>query len=98
MAHKLDFNVVVLTPVQQQQFTDIKRQLDTAPLSAGRENLKKHLSGDMLNLRQRIVAKCCDCMAYHTDGKMDCEIPACPLYPLMPYGKQRKIRNQIKAV
>ena len=50
----------------------------------GRE-LRKHLTGDKLTQRQMILAKCYDCMGGYGDGKIDCEIPECPLYLLMPY-------------
>ena len=50
----------------------------------GRE-LRKHLAGDKLTQRQMILAKCYDCMGCYADGKVDCGIPECPLYPIMPY-------------
>lgn len=51
----------------------------------GARELKKHLMGDKLTQRQAILAKCYDCMGGYGDGKMNCGIPGCPLYPLMPY-------------
>jgi len=41
-------------------------------------------------MRQMILAKCYECMAYYGDGKIDCKIPLCPLYPLMPFRKGEK--------
>jgi hypothetical protein len=38
-----------------------------------------------LTQRQAILAKCCDCMGYHGDGRMDCRMPHCSLYPFRPY-------------
>jgi hypothetical protein len=32
-------------------------------------------------------AKCRDCMNNHCDGRLDCRIVKCPLYPWMPYRK-----------
>jgi hypothetical protein len=32
-----------------------------------------------------IAAMCRGCMAEYIDGRMDCEIPTCPLYYWMPY-------------
>ena len=53
--------------------------------SAGKTNLVKHLRGEHLTQRQAILAKCCDCMGYHADGRMDCRMPHCSLYPFRPY-------------
>lgn len=58
-----------------------------APHSKGKTNLIKHLKGERLTQRQAIIAKCCDCMAYHIDGRINCNIPTCSLYPFMPYKK-----------
>lgn len=60
----------------------------TSPKSSGKGFLLKHLYGDNLTRDQAIRAKCCDCMGYYIDGRMDCEISGCPLYPFMPYRKR----------
>jgi len=36
-------------------------------------------------LKQRLLAKCADCMNLYADGRLDCGIEECSLYPLMPY-------------
>lgn len=51
----------------------------------GGNELQKHLMGERLTQRQMILAKCYDCMNGYLDGKLDCEIKECPLYPLMQY-------------
>jgi hypothetical protein len=51
----------------------------------GGKELKKHLNGDRLTQRQMILAACYSCMNGYLDGKVDCGIKDCPLYPLMPY-------------
>jgi hypothetical protein len=51
----------------------------------GGKESKKHLEGDKLTHKQAILAKCYDCMNGYLDGKMDCGIKDCPLYPVMPY-------------
>ena len=53
--------------------------------SRGNTLLKKHLKGERLTQRQAILSKCADCTGYHADGRYDCEMPDCPLYPYMPY-------------
>lgn len=46
---------------------------------------KRHLEGAKLTPGQAIAAKCSDCMCDYTDGRVDCGIKLCPLYPWMPY-------------
>ena len=59
----------------------------------GRKELRSHLEGKRLTLRQMILAKCYDCMGYFADGKVDCNIPECALYPVMVYRKGYKPRS-----
>jgi hypothetical protein len=56
----------------------------------GNKELKKYLYGDRLTQRQAIIAKCFDCMGQYIDGKIDCLILDCPLYPFMPYRNKEK--------
>ncbi len=57
-----------------------------------RAEFKEHLDGKRLTNKKRIYAKCYDCMGGYADGKNDCEVPKCSLYPLMPY---RKIDSKV---
>lgn len=59
--------------------------VDSAPLAKGKNELLKHLAGDRLTLKQAIQSKCYECNGYYVDGKADCKMPDCPLYPFMPY-------------
>ena len=59
--------------------------LQTVPTSSGRTYLLKHFQGEDLTRSQAIKAKCCDCMGYYIDGRVDCEMSDCPLYSYMPY-------------
>lgn len=34
-----------------------------------------------------ILLQCHHCCGYYSDGKVDCEVVRCPLYPFMPYRK-----------
>jgi hypothetical protein len=47
--------------------------------------LDKHLAGERLTRGQALVAKCADCMNRWRDGRQDCRIPKCALYPYRPY-------------
>jgi len=57
--------------------------------SAGKRHLLRHLRGERLTQRQAILAKCCDCMCYHADGRTDCLMPHCSLHPFRPYRDER---------
>lgn len=52
----------------------------------GKKEILKYLKGNRLTLRQSVIAKCYDYMAFYTDGRNDCKLLDCPLYPFMPYG------------
>ena len=62
----------------------------------GGKELRKHIDGGKLTLKQMIRAKCFECCGNYADGKEDCAIPDCPLYPMMPYGKAWKDRKKGK--
>jgi hypothetical protein len=62
--------------------------------SAGKTNLVKHLKGERLTQRQAILAKCCDCMCYHADGRLDCRMPHCSLYPFRPYKEDPAVSSR----
>ena len=61
------------------------KSFDTAPQSRGKTLLAKHLSGHVLRRNEAIAAKCADCMGLYVDGRIDCAVEDCPLYPFMPY-------------
>ena len=51
------------------------------------EYLEYLKNGQKLSPIKAIKANCYQCMNSYLDGKIDCEIPDCPLYPFMPYRK-----------
>lgn len=53
----------------------------------------KHLQGKKLTPSQAIEAKCSDCMNDYCDGRLDCCVSACPLYPWMPYGSAPRAKS-----
>lgn len=42
-----------------------------------------------------IAAKCADCMSNYGDGRVDCNIPDCPLYPYMPYSSDPRPKRKV---
>ena len=62
----------------------------------GGKELDKYIDGKRLTTKQMILAKCFECMGNYEDGRVDCILPDCPLYPMMPYGKVWKGRKRGK--
>lgn len=63
--------------------------------TTGRKHYIRFLNGERLTQREAILAKCYDCDGGHSDGKFDCEMPACSLYPFMPYlGKVKEASHE----
>jgi hypothetical protein len=61
-------------------------------------NFLSYLDGKKLTLLQAVKCKCYDCTGYYADGKTDCGLKACPLYPWMPYGeKEAKVKKILTA-
>lgn len=58
----------------------------------GGKELERYLAGGRLTPTQAIKAMCFDCMGYYDDGKEDCSIPECPLYPYFPYKKEQSCK------
>ena len=56
----------------------------------GKKELLAHLYGERQAARQAIFAKCYDCACYFADGRVDCEMPLCPLNPFMAYNPNRQ--------
>lgn len=56
----------------------------------GNKYLANHRQGLHLSAKQAIHAKCADCMCNYADGRQDCQLPKCPLYPFMPYNPAKR--------
>lgn len=55
----------------------------------GKTELLKHLAGELLTLKQAVIAQCFSCTAGYFDGRVDCETQDCPLHGHMPYRKHK---------
>jgi hypothetical protein len=66
-------------------------------VSRGQKELVKHLEGHSLTLRQAVYARCYDCCGFYADGKNDCRLPGCSLYPFMAYN-ENKIKRVTKRI
>jgi hypothetical protein len=70
--------------------SDIKWHGKTAK---GKKELIKHLEGGRLTLKQAVNARCYDCTGFYADGKVDCRIAKCPLYPFMSFNADKSKRT-----
>jgi len=82
----LDFKLCVSVAIAEKMLNGCGKMDSFLPKARGNKELRKHLMGDRLNKRQAILAKCADCQGLYADGRLDCQIPECPLYPFTPYG------------
>jgi hypothetical protein len=60
----------------------------------GVKMLQDHARGRKLTLKGAVLAKCTECMAYWLDGKQDCGMDLCPLYPWQPFRKTVDATNR----
>ena len=58
----------------------------------GRTEFEKYSKKyEPLSRTNAILAKCYECNGGYVDGKFDCEVIACPLYPFMPYKSRHEV-------
>ncbi len=62
----------------------------------GKREYIKILSGEVITMKQAIMAECYRCTAGYFDGRKDCENTTCGLYPFMRYRKQKITRPKKK--
>lgn len=61
----------------------------------GRTELIRHLTGQRLTLKEALKANCYECNGYFSDGREDCKMPHCPLYPYMVYNPDKQRARNI---
>jgi hypothetical protein len=61
----------------------------------GKEELLKHLRGEMLTYREIVLALCYSCTLGYFDGKRDCQMPECPCHQAMPFRTVKLRRGRI---
>ncbi|MBW2543950.1 MAG: hypothetical protein JRD43_00480 [Deltaproteobacteria bacterium] len=55
----------------------------------GKAELLKYLEGGRLTRKEAMLAKCFECCNGYADGKADCGIESCPIYPYMPFSTRK---------
>lgn len=68
--------------------------MEYGSISAGRTELIKYLEGGQISKQQAIKGKCYECMNAFADGRQDCKIYSCPLYPFMTYTSKPYLKNK----
>jgi hypothetical protein len=72
--------------------------IETNGLTAkGKGELLTYLNGASITMGDMIKAQCYQCMGYYADGKEDCQVMDCPLYPRMPYRKGGIVKRKVVA-
>ncbi len=61
--------------------------IQNSPQCQGRAELLGHMEGKKISRSAAMKAKCYECMNAYIDGKVDCGIKTCPLYPWMPFSE-----------
>lgn len=64
-------------------------------LARGKKELLDHLNGEKLTARQAGLGRCYDCMCYFADGRIDCKVEHCSLYPFMPYSSKPREKKVV---
>ena len=54
-----------------------------------------YASGKKITPRQSILAKCAECTCDYKDGREDCWMVKCPLYPFMPYSSTPREKKKV---
>ena len=55
----------------------------------GKRELLKYLEGGRLTRKEAMLSKCYECCNGYADGKVDCGVESCPLYPYMPFSAHK---------
>lgn len=69
---------------------ELLEAIKEAPQSTGKSMMIKSLKGEKLSASQAIKAHCFCCEGYFLQGREDCEVPTCALYPFMPYSSKKQ--------
>jgi len=78
-------------PMYKEMYMEIEQIKRYGKEAKGRKELIEYLTGKRLTPRKAILGKCYECMNAYADGKVDCNISDCSLYPFMPYRKGGKL-------
>jgi hypothetical protein len=72
---------------EKQRLFDIYQKAKECP---GKRNYLRFLKGEILTLKQSVIADCFICTAGYLDGKIDCQNDLCVLHRYMPYRQNKQ--------
>jgi hypothetical protein len=76
--------------MNSKRIDDIQKYGKTAK---GKSELIRHLQGERLSRKEAIYAHCFECVGFFSDGRRDCMMPQCSLYPFMVYNRNKQKVN-----
>ena len=81
------YNIAVRSKIElpEEERQRLIKQWKNCPTSSGRTQYLRHLNGVELTYREMCLAMCAECSTGYIDGRQECKVPKCPLYPVMPY-------------
>lgn len=70
------------------------RNAKSGKLSGGKTQYLRYLNGETITRMQAMLSKCFECCGYYADGRRDCLMSDCALYPWMPYkGEEERVED-----
>ena len=85
------------TADKKNQIADLIKNIESSPRVTGRKEYIRFLQGKKITRNEAIAAHCYECMGHYVDGREDCTIGTCSLYPFSPsklYGALRPLKKQ----
>lgn len=64
---------------------ELIKSVKSWPQSGGRQRYLAYLNGADIGRSAAMEAKCAECCGGYADGRNDCRVTTCPMYPWMPY-------------
>ena len=69
---------------------EILKQARRGAEDQGKRELVKFLESKPVSRKEAMLAFCYECQGYYRDGRITCENVNCPMYPFMPYSKNKE--------
>lgn len=65
--------------------------------TTGKNCILKYLDGGKLTRKEAMSGKCFDCMGYFVDGRQDCGVKDCTLFPYRPFKDKTSSKHGFKS-
>lgn len=80
---------------ERKRLFDVYQKAKECP---GKRHYLRFLKGEILTLKQSVIADCFICTAGYLDGKIDCENDLCVLHRYMPYRKDKQKSVKVRSI